>query len=138
MALSTFLAPQFLINNISTIALVLAAALLVIFSDLVTKRIMLNFSDGIKSRTHEKIKAFGKQRNSKKIEKYVSKYISEILATSIFLLYCFFGAIILAEFVFTPIMLRLQNVITLQVIFLFFLISWTINTRRVRRKLMKF
>jgi len=130
--------PQFLINNIEIISIITAGAILIIFSDFVTKRIMLTFADKVKGKTHEKIKNYGKERKNKAFEKYISKYISEILATTIFLLYVFLGTKVLAEYVIGPILLRLQHIILIITLVIFFLISYTINTKRVRKKFMKF
>jgi len=138
MVIEKILSPQFLVDNIDLIALLLAGSLLVIFSDFVTKKIVFGISNSLKSTTHERIKAYGKRKNSKRIEKQGSKYIPEFIATAIFLLYIFFAAKVLAEYIFTPIFFRLKHIILLIAIGLFLLISWTINTKAIRRRLMRF
>ena len=134
----TFLAPQFLATRIGIIALITSGAFLIIFSDFVTKRIMLTFADSVKQSTHRRIKGFGKDRNHRGLEKYGSKLLSESLATALFLLYVYFGTTILAEFIVGPILLRLQHIVLITTLIIFFTISYTINTKSIRRRLMKF
>jgi len=74
------------------------------------------FVNALKKKTYENIK---KTRVHKK-NPWVTKYFSESLATIAFIVYCYLGAFIVAEYIFAPILFRVQNYILLVTIFLFF------------------
>jgi len=130
---SSILGPQFLINKIDVIALILGAVLLVILSDYFNKNLVFPISDSVKKKTYENIK---KTRVHKK-NPLISKYLSEGIATIVFIMYCYLGAFIVAEYIFSPILLRLQNYILIAIIFLFFSVSYLINNKAARNRLMK-
>lgn len=132
--INSILAPNFLVNKISLIALILGATILVIFSDFVNKNIVFPLAGYLKQRTASGIK---KTKTHKKIP-WFSKLASESAATILFLLYCYLGSSFLAEYLFAPILFMMRNIILLVVIVLFFLISYTINSKFVKRNLIKF
>ena len=127
------LAPEFLTSNTETISLVLAAVILVMLSDFFNGNIIFPVADYIKKGTHGKM---SKTRAHKKAP-WVTKYASEGIAAAIFILYCYIGTSVLSYYIIEPILIRLEDVLLLVVIGLFFGISYLINTRSIRRSLMK-
>jgi len=129
--IDSILSPTFLISGIDLIALLIGATLLVLFSDFVNKRIVFPIAHIARSKTYATVKKRSKSSG-------FSKYLSEAVATIIFLLYIYFGTKVLAEYVFVPILVKLQSVILIVVLVLFFLLSYVINNALVRKKFMKF
>lgn len=127
------LGPQFLVSRIDLIALILGATLLVILSDFFNGNVIFPIAGYVKRTTH------GHISKTKAHEKapWFTKYFSEGVATFIFIVYCYLGASVLAEYVFSPIMFKLRNYILLIVIGLFFGISYLINNVEIRGRLLK-
>jgi len=59
------------------------------------------------------------------------------VATAIILLYCYFGTTVLAYYVFAPILSSLREVILPTLIVVFLIMSYIVNEKRVRERLMK-
>lgn len=116
----SILAPQFLVRNIGTISIILSSVLMVIFSDFINKNIVFKITDSAKKHTHKKLKK----------RKIVAKYVSEGIATIIFILYCYFGTVVVARYIIQPIFIRAQAFLLLVVIGVFLLISFMINEKR--------
>ena len=135
MALDNILAPQFLINNIGVISLIIAGFLLVIFDDF-TNRTAFRFADNVKASTESALREYGTKRKSKFME-FVGKFLAEAMATAIILLYCYFATTVLANYVFNPILLSLRNIILPVLLGVFLVISYIINEKSVREKLMR-
>lgn len=123
------LAPEFLVNRIHTIAVMLGAVCLVVFSDFVLRTMVFPLADFVKGRTHQTIK--------KVKVPLIPKYLSEGLATAIFIIYCYIGSGFLSEYIFEPILLKLKDYILLICLGLFLVVSYLINTKNVRRRFMK-
>ncbi|MDP3918395.1 MAG: hypothetical protein Q8Q35_00630 [Nanoarchaeota archaeon] len=122
--IDSILSPPFLVNNIKLIALLLGTTLLVIFSNVVNKKIAYPLAAYIKNLTKNSINTYiGKTKRVK----LISKIVSESSATLVFIGYCYFGAFILSDYVFAPIMTRMSSFITIVVIALFMLISFLVN-----------
>lgn len=128
----TLLGPQWLVNQIGTISLILGAAILVLFSNFVNKRIVFPLGDLTKAKTQA-----GLKKGQYKGQGFLSKYIPDFLAALIFLVYVWLGAKVLADFIFVPILTRLSNVLLIVVIVIFLLFSWIINNATVRNRVMK-
>jgi hypothetical protein len=133
MELSFLLAPKFLTDNIDVLALLISGFLLVVFDSFVTKEIALTMTDRVKETAHSKIKSYTYKT------KYsgLSKYFSEWIATSLFLLYVFFGTTVLAEYVFAPILFKFKEVIVLVCIALFLVANYVMNDKELRKEIMK-
>lgn len=129
----SFLAPTLLVNNIGLFSLILGVIVLVIFSDTVNRKIVFPFADGIR----EAVQANFRSLRRSGWRMVTLKYLSEGLATAIFILYCYLGSRILAEYIFEPIMLRLKAYILIVVILLFLIINYIINDVNLRSRLMK-
>lgn len=128
----SILGPAFLVNSINLTALIIAVVILVYFGSFVHHKIVLPIADLARKKSQHKI---GEIRQVKK-RAWIMKYLPESLATIVFILYCYFGAIILAEYIFAPILYRLRGIIVIAVIALFFVISYGINNIRLRKKFM--
>lgn len=135
MVLESVLAPAFLVRNINVIALIIAGFILVIFDDAVS-RTAFRFADNIRNSTESGIREFGKRKGYRAIEGGAS-FLSKSIATAIILLYCYFGTTVLAYYVFAPILNSLRNIILIAVIVVFLLISYVVNEKRVRERLMR-
>src|SRR3989338_8188855 len=99
----SFLAPSFLVSNLSMIALLTAIMLLVFFGSWVNTTFIFPISDLVKKKTHHSVKRqFGST---------LAKYLSEGLATIIFGAYCYFGSTLLARYVLHPILSAPQEVL---------------------------
>lgn len=122
--------PQFLIDNINTIALVMAVMTLVIFDEFVSRRIIFPTADFVKNVIFSKLLEIS---GTKKYSK-ITKHISEFLATTIFLFYCYLGYAMLGVYIIEPILIKLQNIILIIVIMAFVLVSYVFNNRKLRKK----
>ena len=131
--LMTLLAPQWLVQEIGTISLILAAVILVMFSDFINRNIVFPIADGLKEKTKRGIRKGKKPLVGPK----AAQSISEAMATFIFIFYCFLGSPLLAEYVLTPIFQKMRSFILIVVIVLFFAISFVINNIKVRRKFLR-
>jgi hypothetical protein len=65
---------------------------------------------------------------------FIAKYSAEFLATALFVIYFMFGYYILSEYVFAPIMRRLQSILLIVIFIAFFTISWVFNNKKMRKK----
>lgn len=124
--ITNILAPAFLTSRIEMIAILLGSVLLVIFSNFVNHRIIFPIADFVRDETHSRV--YGK------INQTFSKYLSESLATIIFLVYCYVGGSLLAEYIFAPILVKAKNFILIIAIILFLLISYSINDLQTRTR----
>ena len=129
----SILGPAFLVNSISLIALLTGVVLLMIFSDFVNRRMVFPLADMVKERTHRGMKP----THESKWGFLFSKYFSEGLAAVIFIVYCYFGSSLLAEYIFGPIFSSLREYLLLVVLGLFFTLSYIINSAKLRRKFLK-
>ena len=98
--ISLILAPPFLVRHIDLIGLIFAVVLLVYFGSFTHHYIMLPLTDWIKHKSHKGLSGIQKVSWS-------ARYLSGALATVFFILYCYFGAFFIAEYVFIPILLRI-------------------------------
>ncbi len=121
--------PAWLRAQINMISLLFAGAVLVYFGSFVHGKIILPLGDWIRHHTNAKMSQI--QRVSK-----FANIIGSIVATIFFLLYVYFGSYILAEFVFAPILFRLENYILIVTIVLFAIVSYALNTLSLRKKFM--
>lgn len=125
------LAPEFLVQNIPLIGLVISVMILVVLDEFVMNRIVFPFSDFLKTKSFEKmkdVKHFKRRR-------FIPKYTSEFISTTIFILYVYFGCSIFSDYVVVPILTRLQNIILITVLIAFFLFSYVLNRTSWRRKM---
>ena len=120
----TLLGPAFLIRQIPTFSMIMGAVVLVIFSDTINRYIVFPVADLLKHRTHTKVRNF--------LNRKLSLFASESVATIIFIIYCWLGGVVLAEFVFAPILNRSKDVLILVLLGAFLLISYVINSERKR------
>ena len=130
MAFESILAPQFLIRNIGVISLIIAGFILVIFDDFANKTAFA-FADSLRIKTARKISEYRRSG----LMGVMSKYLSEGIATSVILLYVYFGTTVLANYVFAPILLSLKNIILPVLAVVFLIISYIVNVRSVRDRL---
>lgn len=124
------LAPAFLVNHISLIGLVISVMILVILDEFVSGKIILPFGDFLKIKVFEKMM----QIEHLKRRRIIPKYASEFIATAIFIFYCYFGCIIFSEYVIVPILIRLQNILVIVILIIFFTFSYVLNRTSWRRK----
>ena len=129
--INAILSPNWLVTEIPLIALLMGGSILLYFGNFAHHKVFFPIADFVRSKTHQRINATTKYDTST-----IAKYGSEAIATAMFLLYVYFGAYILAEYVFEPMLLRLQNVIMLLVIFLFLILSFAINNLKIRKRFM--
>ncbi len=120
--ISAIFGPQFLVQRIPQFALIIGAVILVIFSDIINKNFIFPIADWVKK--------FIQSRSKK--HKLIGKYISEGLATIIFVIYCYLGAVLLAEHLLAPIMQRARDILLIILLIVFALISYAINQERER------
>lgn len=130
----SILGPQWVVQYINVFALIMGAVVLVLFSDDVNRRIVFPLANQVKKRTQNKVRNIGKSASWE----ITAKYASECLATLIFVLYCYLGSYVLAEYIFIPVLQRLKEFLIPVLILLFLLISFVINTDKMRKKFMKF
>lgn len=126
----SFLSPQFLVDFIPEIAIIIGAVLIIFFSDVVDKGIVIPVSDALRKRAKKglKVKTFGGQlaRNA----------LASSISALVFLAYIYFVEFILAEYVFEPILYRARAYILIFVIVLFGILAYVLGTPRIRRKFM--
>ena len=125
----TFLGPLWLVSQIDLISLLLAGAFLVYFGSVVHGKIIIPFADWVRDITRDRVNRI--QQVSK-----ASNFIANSISTIFFLLYVYFGAFILAEYIFEPILFRLKEVIIIITIILFLVISYAINNIKLRKQFM--
>jgi len=118
--------PDFLVSNIDTIAIIMGAIVLVIFSSFVNKKIIFSIADMVKKETHKNVHKITEHKT-------FSDLLSDWLATIVFVIYCYLGAWVLAKYIFAPILLGAQSVLLLIVIALFLLVSYALNNKKFRR-----
>lgn len=128
--IASILGPQFLISRIEIIAIVLATMVLVVFDDFVSGKLIFPFVDRIKEHTFKKLTT---AKGTKEYPK-IAKYAAEFIATILFIIYFYWGYLVLSEFIFTPILTRLSSVILPVLIILFLMISFVFNNKKMRKK----
>jgi len=126
---STILSPDFIVENIDLIGQIIAVMLLVVFDEFFTQKLAFNSSDRLKALIIEK----SKERFKKKYRGII-KYLFEIVATCLFIIYFFLGYWFLSEYAIEPIIENLQSVISKVLIVIFLIMSKMLNDRKVRRK----
>ena len=135
MVFESILSPVFLVRNINVIALIIAGFILVIFDDFVN-RTAFRFADNVRANTESGIREFGRKKDLRILQGGAS-FFSKSVATAIILLYCYFGTTVLAYYVFAPILSSLREVILPTLIVVFLIMSYIVNEKRVRERLMK-
>lgn len=125
------LAPAFLVNNIELIGLVMGVMVLVIFDDFFCGKVIFPLADFVKTQVFEKLMSIKQVKEYKK----ATKYASEFLATAIFIAYCYLGYEILAGYIIVPILQRMQNIILLIVILIFFIVSYVLHRTSWRKRM---
>jgi len=144
--IGAILSPAFLTSNIELISLVLAVMVLTIFDDFVMTKIVFPVTDFIREKTAkilgekvviplaEKIKEKIKKSIGRRSSFKISRFIAEILTTILFILYFYAGYILLAEYIFEPILTRLKDIILILVLVIFILISLVLNRKELRKR----
>ncbi|MBW3020288.1 hypothetical protein KY334_03250 [Candidatus Woesearchaeota archaeon] len=130
----SLLGPEFLVAKINIISLIISAIILVLFSDFFNQGVVFPLADLVRSKSNKGIK---KIKNTKKVNLF-AKYSSEGLATLIFVIYCYLGTYVLAEYIIAPVLRRTKNILLITLIALFFVLSYVINNKIIRDKLMKY
>jgi len=128
----SFLGPLWLIVHINTISLILGSIILVIFSGFVNKKIIFPIADYTKVKTQG-----GLNKGSYKGQTFIAKYLPDIISTLIFILYVWLGSFILAEYIIAPILTRVRDILVIIMIIIFSIISWVINSKKIRNMLMR-
>jgi len=126
--LSSILGPQFLVNQIGLISVILGGVILAMFSRYINEIIVFPIADSLRDKTGSRI--------NRAFKKSTSRYISEAVGTIIFLLFCYFATSVVADYVFTPLLSRARNFLVLILLAVFFLISLAVNNDRFREKFM--
>lgn len=121
--------PQWLQAKIGLISMLVAGSLLVYFGSFVHGEIILPLGDWVRKHTHRQVS------NIKRVGKF-SNFIANSMATVFFLLYVYFGSIIISDYVFVPIMSNLRNYILIISVVSFLVISYIINNLKLRTKFM--
>jgi hypothetical protein len=129
--LTAILSPAFLVNRIGTLSFIIAAAMLIIFSDRVMTYIVFPVSDWIRDKTSLKLVDF---KNTHRMRLF-AKYFSESLACLLFLIYCWMGTDLLSEYIISPILFKWKGFILITILVCFFLISYAINNEKMRKAL---
>ncbi len=124
----SILAPDFLVRHIPEISLLLGIVVLVLFIDKIHNKIIFPLTEWAKRETSTRIK----NRNIRH-KHTIAKHASEGAAAVIFLAYCYFGEILLADFIFEPILDKLRSIILIVVIVVFFVLSYIINNVKIRK-----
>lgn len=125
------LAPAFLVQNIPLIGLVISVMILVLLDDIVMNKLVFPFSDFLKTKVFEKtkeVKHFKRRR-------FIPRYLSEFIATIIFIIYIYFGCSIFSDYIVVPILARMQDILLLVVIISFVIFSYVLNRTSWRRKM---
>lgn len=128
--ISYILSPPFLTSQIYLISLVLSGIMLMLWEALVLKGIIFPIADVVRDRTARSLRFTRVGESS-----WMTKILSEGLATLVFIIYSYIGVVLITNYVIYPILGALRGVITLVVIVIFLLLSYTINNIRIRDKL---
>lgn len=128
--LSAILAPSFLVNNIYFISLVLGVMILVILEEKTNHHIVFPLTDFIRNKTAEKI---GETKSGRKMPR-IRTWIAEWIATLIFILYFYFGAVIITNYIIAPILYKLRAYLLIVVIVIFLVTNHFIHSHRWRKK----
>ncbi len=115
--IGAILSPSFLVRNIDLISLILAGILLIMFEEKVLHNFVFPVGEFVKLRAAK-----------------FSRFLSESLATIIFILYVYIGVDIISSYIIYPILYNLRSIVTIIVVILFLLISYMINNHSVRSK----
>ena len=118
------LAPQYLINNIPTISLIVSAVVLVLTTNYMDKKIVFPLADGVKAHARRRIRKHNALTN----------LFSEALATIIFLLYVYFLTDVVSKYIFQPILTGMKDFILIVIIVLFLGVNYIINNKEIRRR----
>ena len=126
----TFLAPEFFADKINIVAIILGGITLVMFSEFVNKKIVFPIADLVRIQTRKELLKTTPSENLKT----AYGYLSDALATVVFLSYIYFGSYILAEFLYAPLLFRLKHITVITFAGLFIGITYIINTKKIRSK----
>ena len=137
--ITAIFSPAFLVNNIELIAFISSVMALVIFDDFVFGKFVFPVVDFLRYTIFKQVGAFYEKKDIKSWWAKVSKrYVSEIIATVLIILYCYLGYVVLGIYILEPIFQRLKSIILIIVIVLFFIANYLINNPRMRRKFFGF
>ncbi|MFT4312864.1 MAG: hypothetical protein ACMXYA_00485 [Candidatus Woesearchaeota archaeon] len=125
--LETIFSPSFLSQNLYTISLIYSAVILVLFSELVLKHVIFPISFYLKDITFKK---------RRKRPTYL-KILVQTVATIIFILYCYFGSVLLARFIFLPILQEFRSIILVVIILSFIGLTYILHTDKIRKKFLR-
>jgi hypothetical protein len=124
------------VDNVTIIAFVISVMILVLFDEFVMSRMVFPLTDYIKYLISKSVDLLYKEKEIKaKWAHFVKRYIAEIIATALFIVYCYVGYAILGEYVIAPILTRWQAILLPVVILLFVLANYMINSPKMRRRL---
>ena len=127
--LSSILGPQFLVNQIGLISVILGGVILAMFSRYINEIIVFPIADTLRDKAGCKMSHTFKKKKA-------SRYISEGIGAVIFILFCYFATSVVADYVFTPLLYRARDFLVLILIAIFFLISIAVNNCRFRETFM--
>lgn len=125
----SILGPAFLVNRIPLIALITGIVVIVILAEILHRKVIFPLSDMVREKTRAEIK----NKIHFKKNRLLSKYLSEGLATTIFIIYCYLGAEILTDYFFEPIIYSMRDFLILVLLGLFLGISYLLNTPKIRK-----
>lgn len=120
------LSPGWLVNQIPAISVLISAILLIMFSDVVNRKIVFPLADFVKNKTVRSVK-----------KQIIAKYLSEFLATLVFVLYVLFGSVFVSRFIVQPILQNAKSILVLIIILLYIGLSYIINRRKWRSQFFK-
>lgn len=127
--ISSILGPEFLIRQIGLISIILGGVVLALFSRYVNEKIIFPVADSLKEETHYRISRTIKHSKT-------TKYLSEAVATILFIIYCYFGASFLSKYVFSPILYSMREYLVIVLLVIFLLISAATNSSYFRKVFM--
>ncbi|MBW3020182.1 hypothetical protein KY334_02720 [Candidatus Woesearchaeota archaeon] len=116
------LGPLWLTKHIRIISLIISAGTLVVFSDMINRYVIFPVADYAKGATKKRLKKHGN----------FAVYAGETVATLIFFLFCYLIGIVVAYYIFEPILFKSKNYLIIILIGIFILFSYIINVERKR------
>lgn len=130
--LEYILSPPILANNVDIIGIILGGIFLVLFGSFVNKQLVFPLGEWLKDKTYRSMK----EVKALKIPRTFTKYFSQLMATALFITYCWLGGAVLSEYVFIPILQKLKPFILVVVVILICAINYIINNKKLRHELM--
>ena len=125
--------PAWFVPFIPQVAILMSGVTMLFFSDFINRRIVFPLSDAVRTKTKYKIS----KNPTHWFEVTAAKYLSESAATLVFLAWIFFASYVLAEFIYEPILLRMESVSLVIFIIFFLIVSFVINEKEFRMAFMK-